>query len=154
MLSRCTLFFTLCCLAAGSAAADLKVFPSSVEGQQRQVIHLPRVADESRFMVELVPGKSAVVDCNLHSYRARIRRETVEGWGYPYYVLGRPTPGPTTLKACPQGSKSRRFVRVRGEGLMLPYNSRLPLVVYLPAGLQLKYRVWRADKSLSDARAE
>ncbi|WP_250460518.1 ecotin family protein [Microbulbifer litoralis] len=142
----------LCCLAAATCAADPGVFPETVDGNSRRVIELPRVADESRFMVELVPGKTEMVDCNLRSYRAPLERRTVKGYGYAYYVLGEPRLGPSTLKACPDSSKTRRFVRVRGEGLMLPYNSRLPLVVYVPEGWQLKYRIWRADKTLSDAR--
>lgn len=152
MWLRCALFVFLCLPAAGFAAVGLGVFPLHIDGKQRRVIDLPKVADESRFMVELVPGKTELVDCNLRSYRAPLKRATLDGWGYSYYVLGEPTPGPTTLKSCPDGSKARRFVRVRGEGLMLPYNSRLPLVVYVPQGFQLKYRIWRADKTLSDAK--
>jgi len=151
---RAALLAAFCCLAAIAQASDLEGFPDTVDGKQRHVIRLPMAVDESRFMVELVPGKTERVDCNLRSYRAALARRTLDGWGYPYYVLAHPEPAPTTLKACPPGSESRRFVRVRGDDLMLPYNSRLPLVVYLPDGLQLKYRVWRADKTLSDARAE
>ena len=133
-------------------AADLDVFPSTIEGKHRHVIELPKVVDQSRFMVELIPGKTELVDCNQRSYSARIERATLDGWGYPYFVLADPAPAASTLKACPDNSMSRRFVRVRGEGLMLPYNSALPLVVFLPEGFQLKYRVWRADKNFSDAR--
>ncbi|MFC6633952.1 ecotin family protein [Microbulbifer taiwanensis] len=154
MLLRCALSVALYSLVSPAPASELDAFPTTVDGKQRQVIRLPKAVDESRFMVELVPGKTELVDCNLRSYRAPIKRETLDGWGYPYFVLADPEPAATTLKACPSGSESRRFVRVRGEGLMLPYNSRLPLVVYLPADLQLKYRVWRADKTLSDARTE
>lgn len=151
---RCTLFAALLLFTTAAACSDLDAFPQTVDGKQRQVIRLPRVVDENRFMVELVPGRNEMVDCNLRSYRAPLKRETLSGWGYPYYVLGEPRPGPSTLKACPEGSESRRFVRVRGEGLILPYNSQRPLVVYLPEGFELKYRVWRADKTLSDARPE
>lgn len=155
MWLRCALSVFLCSLlyafVAGVGATDLSAFPERIDGKQRRVIELPKVIDESRFMVELVPGKTELVDCNLRSYRAPIKRATLDGWGYRYYVLGELTPGPATLKACPDGSKTRRFVRVRGEGLMLPYNSQRPLVVYVPEGLQLKYRVWRADKTLSEA---
>ncbi|WP_323846052.1 ecotin family protein [Microbulbifer magnicolonia] len=154
MALRCTLFAALYWVAALAAAADLDAFPHTVDGKLRQVIQLPKAVDESRFMVELVPGKTELVDCNLRSYTAPLKRATLDGWGYPYFVLSELTPGPTTLKACPPGSERRRFVRVRGDDLLLPYNSRLPLVVYVPDGVQLKYRVWRADKNLSDARSE
>ena len=133
-------------------AADLDVFPVTMEGKQRHVIELPKVVDQNRFMVELIPGRVELVDCNQRSYSARIERATLEGWGYPYFVLADPTPAASTLKACPDNATSRRFVRVRGDGLMLPYNSALPLVVFLPDGFELKYRVWRADKNYSEAR--
>lgn len=151
---RCALFAALLLFTTAAACSDLDAFPESLDGKRRQVIHLPRVADESRFMVELVPGKYEMVDCNLRGYRAPLKRGTLSGWGYGYYVLGEPRPAPTTLKACPEGSEARRFVRVRGEGLMVPYNSERPLVVYLPEGFELKYRVWRADKTLSDAHSK
>lgn len=151
---RCATILWLCFLVDTTWGSDLQPFPVVVDGKERHVIHLPRAADESRFMVELVPGKTELVDCNLRSYRASIQRRILDGWGYSYYVLGELEPGPSTRKACSPNSASRRFVPVLGEGLMLPYNSRVPLVVYLPPGLQLKYRVWRGDKILSDARAE
>lgn len=152
MLQRCAFLLLLGLVSAGDCAAELSAFPTVVDGKTRRVIELPGVADESRFMVELVPGRKELVDCNLRSYRASIERRTVEGRGYTYYVLGDPQPGPATLKACPDNSKSRRFVRVRGQGLMLPYHSRLPLVIYVPEEFQLRYRIWRADKTLSDAK--
>ncbi|MFA0809620.1 ecotin family protein [Microbulbifer epialgicus] len=134
------------------AAEPLDAFPAEVDGKRRHVIQLPKVVDESRFMVELVPGKSAIADCNLRSFSAPLQRQVLPGWSYPYYVLSELKPTPGTQKVCAPGSESRRFISVRGEGLILPYNSSLPLVVYLPEGVQLKYRVWRADKNLSDAR--
>ncbi|WP_020413810.1 ecotin family protein [Microbulbifer sp. VTAC004] len=134
------------------AAEPLDAFPVEVEGKQRHVIQLPKVVDESRFMVELVPGKSEVADCNLQSFSAPLERQLLPGWGYPYYVLSELKATPDTQKVCAPGSESRRFIRVRAEGLILPYRSNLPLVVYMPQGVQLKYRVWRADKNMSDAR--
>ena len=141
-------------LVTQTLAADLGVFPTTIDGKRRHVIELPKVVDQNRFMVELVPGRIELADCNQRIYRARIERATLDGWGYSYFVLADPQPAASTLKACPDNSKSRRFVRVRGDGLMLPYNSALPLVVFLPDGFQLKYRIWRADKNYSDARMQ
>ncbi|WP_444920621.1 ecotin family protein [Microbulbifer sp. CnH-101-G] len=136
------------------AAEPLDAFPSEVEGKYRHVIELPKVVDESRFMVELVPGKNALADCNLRSFNAPLQRQVLPGWGYPYYVLADLKPAQGTSKVCGPDSESRRFIRVRGKGLILPYTSSQPLVVYLPEGVQLKYRVWRADKNLSDAQSK
>ncbi|MDP5210829.1 ecotin family protein [Microbulbifer sp. 2205BS26-8] len=136
------------------AADPLDAFPAEVEGKQRHVIQLPKVKDESRFMIELVPGRREMADCNLRSFTAPLRREVLAGWGYPYYVLSDLKPASGARKICAPSTTSRRFIRVRGDGLILPYSSRLPLVVYLPEGVLLKYRVWRADKNLSDARTQ
>lgn len=144
----------LCSAASVQAAEPLDAFPAEVNGKQRHVIQLPKVIDESRFMVELVPGKNEIADCNLRSFSAPLQSEVLSGWGYPYYVLSDLKATPGTQKVCTPGSESRRFISVRGDGLILPYTSSQPLVVYLPVGVQLKYRVWRADKNLSDAQAQ
>ncbi|AWF79400.1 ecotin [Microbulbifer sp. A4B17] len=136
----------------GSEALD--AFPGEVDGKLRHVINLPKVVDESRFRVELIPGKSQIAACNLQSFSAPLRKEILPGWGYPFYVLSDLTPTTDTQKVCAQASETRRFITVRGDGLMLPYNSRLPLVIYLPQGVQLKYRVWRADKNFSEAKSK
>ena len=38
-----------------------------------------------------------------------------------------------------------RFVTLGGEPKLLRYNSRLPIVVYVPSGVEVRYRLWRAD---------
>ncbi|WP_226643758.1 ecotin family protein [Microbulbifer variabilis] len=144
----------LCYVVPLQAVEPLDAFPTEVEGKHRYVIELPKVVDESRFMVELVPGKNALADCNLRSFSAPLQRQVLSGWGYPYYVLADLKPRQDTSKVCGQDSESRRFIRVRGKDLLLPYSSSQPLVVYLPEGVQLKYRVWRADKNLSDAQSK
>ncbi|WP_346838347.1 ecotin family protein [Microbulbifer sp. SAOS-129_SWC] len=135
--------------AAGAVAAELDDFPAALDGHTRHVIQLPRVTDQSRYRVELVPGRAQLADCRLLSYRAGLARRKLDG-GARYYVLGDLQPV-QAAGACADTSRKRRFVRVRGDGLLVPYDSRQPLVVYLPPDVQLKYRIWRADKSLRDA---
>ncbi|RQW83332.1 MAG: proteinase inhibitor I4 serpin, partial [Methylococcus sp.] len=38
-----------------------------------------------------------------------------------------------------------RFVTLGGEPYLIRYNSKLPVVVYVPKGNEVRYRVWRAD---------
>ncbi|WP_444918686.1 ecotin family protein [Microbulbifer sp. JMSA003] len=147
-----TAFILLLALDCHSSE-PLDAFPEEVDGKLRHVIKLPKVVDESRFRVELIPGKSQVAECNLQSFSAPLRKDILPGWGYPFYVLSDLTPTTDTQKVCAQGSESRRFITVRGDGLMLPYSSKLPMVIYLPQGVQLKYRVWRADKNFSEAKS-
>ncbi|MCO1333027.1 ecotin [Microbulbifer sp. OS29] len=149
-----TAVFVLFLVTSSYAAEPLDAFPLDVNGKSRHVIVLPKVVDESRFRVELIPGRSEIADCNLRSFSAPLQREVLPGWGYPYYVLSDLSSTMDTRKVCAPGTETRRFITVRGDGLLLPYNSNLPLVVYLPKGVQLKYRVWRADKNFSDAKSK
>jgi ecotin len=32
------------------------------------------------------------------------------------------------------------------QPLLINYNSKLPVVVYVPEGMDLKYRIWKAGK--------
>jgi ecotin len=36
------------------------------------------------------------------------------------------------------------FVRVNHTLPLLRYNSRMPIVVYVPAGVEVRYRIWKA----------
>jgi ecotin len=47
--------------------------------------------------------------------------------------------------ACPDNTKKKTFVRSSDEPL-LRYNSRLPLVVFAPVDVEIRYRIWRAGR--------
>lgn len=34
---------------------------------------------------------------------------------------------------------------------MLRYNSKLPIVVYTPENVEVKYRIWKAEDKIQDA---
>jgi ecotin len=38
-------------------------------------------------------------------------------------------------------------VTLGGDPYLIRYNSRLPVVVYVPEVAEVRYRIWRADKS-------
>jgi ecotin len=47
--------------------------------------------------------------------------------------------------------KVDRFVALEGSPYIIRYNSSLPTVVYVPEGMEVRYRVWRAEpKARSD----
>lgn len=123
---------------------DLKAFPAATAGQTRHVINLPQLADESASKVELIVGKTMQIDCNHHFFGGSLETRTAQGWGYDYYVLENLGAGATTLKGCPAGSERTAFVRSSTETLVR-YNSRLPLVVYTPKDVELRYRLWTAQ---------
>ena len=132
---------------AQTGAADaLKAFPAAAAGQTRHVITLPAQTDESALKVELILGKTQTVDCNRQFFGGRLETRTAEGWGYDYYVLPALGNAASTLMGCPPGSERQAFVTPQEQPL-LRYNSRLPVVVYAPSDVEVRYRVWRAGET-------
>lgn len=137
-----------------SAASDpLKAFPAAQEGYERVVINLPQVKDTERFRVQLIPGQTIEADCNTRSLSGEIKRETAQGWGYDYWVVSKVGPGPTTMMACPNDSKVEKFVAVYSDEL-IRYNPKLPVVVYVPKGVELRYKIWTAPEKATVAKAQ
>jgi ecotin len=144
--------FILCAAAAGQAADNLKAFPPAGEGMVRHVLQLPKQADESAWRVELIAGRTVQVDAiNRYFFAGRIEKETVKGWGYTLYRISALGPMAGTLMAVdPDAPKAARFVALGGEPYLVRYNSRLPVVVYAPEGVELRYRVWVAGAEVKD----
>jgi len=129
------------------AADDMKAFPPAEEGMTRHVIGLPKQGDESAFKVELIIGKTVKTDArNSYFFGGTLETETIPGWGFDRYILRKLGPMAGTLMAVdPDAPQVERFISIGGEAQLLRYNSRLPLVVYVPAGVEVRYRLWRAE---------
>lgn len=122
----------------------LDAYPQPEPGYKRHVIHLPIGNYENDLKIELLAGKVQEVDCNPAHFVGIIKEKILEGWGYNYYELS-DLQGPISTKmACPDEPLSLRFVPVQSNGSLLQYNSNLPVVVYLPDGLELRWRTWVA----------
>ncbi|MNP29608.1 Ecotin precursor [compost metagenome] len=146
-------------LAAGTSvqAASLKdvaPYPEAEKGFTRQVIHLPKQADESAFKLEVLAGKQLLVDCNRQRLGGTLEEKNLEGWGYNYYRLEKVMGPASTLMACPDTAKKEAFVPVVGDGFLLRYNSKLPVVVYVPEGVEVRYRIWSASDDVKKATVE
>ena len=138
---------------AADIARELKAFPPAGEGMTRFVITLPPQADEDLLKVQLLVGKSVKLDPqNRYFFGGRLETETIQGWGYDRYVLKSLGPMAGTLMAVdPNVPKVDRFITLGGEPQFLRYNSRLPLVIYVPKGVEVRYRIWRGDQKLLKA---
>lgn len=146
-------------LAAGTSvqAASLKdvaPYPEAEKGFTRQVIHLPKQADESAFKLEVLAGKQLLIDCNRQRLGGTLEEKNLEGWGYNYYRLEKVMGPASTLMACPDTAKKEAFVPVVGDGFLLRYNSKLPVVVYVPEGVEVRYRIWSASDDVKKATVE
>ena len=125
----------------------MKAFPRADNGQMRYVIQLAEQDDESNYQVELIVGQTVEVDeTNRYFFGGQIKKESIVGWGFTRYVVSELGPMAGTLMAVdPNALKVDRFVRLGGEPYLIRYNSRLPVVVYVPEGVDVRYRIWRAD---------
>jgi ecotin len=141
------ILLSLAGLSSASAADNMKAFPPAQEGVVRCVLQLPKQEDESAFRVELIVGKTVKIDeVNRYFFAGEIKEETIEGWGFPRYVVDKLGPMAGTLIAVdPSAPKVDRFITLAGEPHLIRYNSRLPIVVYVPAGVEVRYRIWSAE---------
>lgn len=144
------------CLLTGAiamAADNMKAFPPAEAGMIRYVINLPAQDNEDDFKVELQLGKTVKLDAaNRYFFSGKLEKETIQGWGYDRYLLRELGPmGGTLMAVDPNAPKVDRFIMLGGEPSLLRYNSRLPLVVYVPEGVEVRYRIWRADSTATVA---
>jgi ecotin len=130
-----------------NAGDNMNAFPPADKGQLRYVLHLPEQDDESNYQVELIVGKTVEIDeINQYFFAGQINTESIAGWGFPRYLVSELGPMAGTLMAVdPNSPKVNRFVRLGGGPYLIRYNSRLPVVVYVPAGVEVRYRIWSAD---------
>jgi ecotin len=128
------------------AVDNMKAFPPADQGKVRYVLQLPTQDDESAFKVELIVGKTVQVDeKNKYFFGGTIKEETIKGWGFPRYIVTKLGPMAGTLMAIdPSAPKVSRFIKLDGDSYLTRYNSRLPIVVYVPEGVEVRYRIWTA----------
>ncbi|MBI6550092.1 serine protease inhibitor ecotin [Xenorhabdus lircayensis] len=131
---------------------DVAPYPAASEGMVRSVIELPQQEQENNYRVELMIGKDMKVDCNHHWFGGQLKTKTLQGWGFDYYVLNNVTGPASTKMACQDQEKTVRFVQVQlGKDAFIRYNSKLPIVVYTPKSMTVKYRIWQASDEVKTA---
>lgn len=146
---------SLSTLAHAAKLEDVAPYPKAETGFTRQVIHLPKQEQEEDFQIEILAGKTLEVDCNRQRLGGALVEKNLEGWGYPFYRLENVSGPVSTMMACPPGSQKKRvFVPVIGDGFKLRYNSKLPVVVYAPSDVEVRYRIWSASEKVGAALPE
>jgi ecotin len=150
------LLITLLSVSFSAFAKDhpeLRAFPPAEAGMERFVIELPDMSreDQDTFRVELIVGKMMITDgINLVRLGNTIELKPLPGWGYTYYTY---TEGPgaiSTMMAAPEGSPEVEAF-VTAPPLQIRYNSLIPIVVYVPEGYKVQYRIWKASDKTYDA---
>lgn len=138
--------------APAHAADNMKAFPPAEKGMVRHVLPLPSKEDESAFQVELLIGKTVETDAgNRYFFGGKISKETIAGWGFPRYNVSNLGPmAGTRMAVDPNAPKVKRFISLGGEPYLIRYNSRLPIVVYAPEGVEVRYRIWSAGADVKE----
>ena len=145
----------LASVAHAAKLEDTAPYPKAESGFTRQVIHLAPQPREDDFQVEILAGKTMTVDCNRPRLGGILEEKNLEGWGYPFYRLEKVIGPMSTLMACPPGTpKKRAFVPVIGDGFTVRYNSKLPIVIYAPQDVEVRFRIWSAADKVGVAIPE
>ncbi len=133
--------------ALAAQPPDLRPYPPAAPGERRWFISVdttPAAAESLR--VELIVGRTLKVDCNRHLLRGSLTEESLPGWGYPVYRAQGGEPLISTRMACPGQELRQEFVVLGGPPTLVPVNPRLPIVVVAPEALEVRWRLWRAEK--------
>ena len=133
---------------------EVAPFPKPEQGFTRQVIHLPSQPQEENFQVEILAGKTLTVDCNRQRLGGILEEKNLEGWGYPFYRREKVIGAMRRMVGCQDCKSKQDFVPVVGDGFLLRYNSKLPIVLYVPEDVDVRYRVWSASSKIEKAVQE
>lgn len=128
---------------------QIDMFPKAKDGFKQVYIHLPVAKNESDLKVEFFVGVEKLLDCNNHFLMGKVKTQDLQGWGYNYYEVESKGETGGTLMACPNQNKTKKFVYLQPE--IVRYNSKLPLVFYVPKDLEVRYRVLRPDAAMKKA---
>ncbi len=125
------------------AKLEIEMFPRAKEGFKQVYIQLPVAKNENDLKVEFFVGAEKMLDCNRHFMMGEVKTQDLQGWGYTYYDVESKGEVGGTLMGCPDQKLTKQFVNLKPETVR--YNSKLPLVFYIPKDMEVRYRVLRPD---------
>ncbi len=128
---------------------DIKMFPQAKEGYEQVYIQVPKEKNETNFRVEIFVGKEAMLDCNSHFLMGEMEEKNLNGWGYQYYEVKSKGDIGGTMMACPDMPLKKKFVHLQPQ--LLRYNSKLPIVIYIPKCFIVKYKIFKAQEKMMEA---
>ncbi len=129
---------------------DISMFPVAEEGFKQVYIQLPILPNEENLKVEIYAGKTIDVDCNRHFMNGQIKEQDLQGWGYNFYTIESNGVIVSTKMGCLDNKTKKEFVTMPSN--LVRYNSKLPIVIYIPLDMDIKYKVWKADNKLQNAK--
>ena len=143
---------------------DLSGYPAPKQGQKRWVIQpsglLPKSDDAMisahplDWRVQLIVGKEVDDDCNVKrlSGPSLSMQRLPKASGKALFEVTGPVLVLSTRMACTQEQvEGRSFLSLGKQPYLIPYNASWPVVVDLPEGVVLRWRVWKAEIKQQEA---
>lgn len=128
---------------------EIEMFPKAKDGFKQVYIQLPVAKNEQDLKVEYFVGTEKMLDCNNYSLMGSVKSQDLQGWGYNYYEVESNGEAVGTLMGCMNKKATKKFIYIHPE--IVRYNSKLPLVFYVPKDLEVRYRVLRPDAGMKKA---
>ena len=137
---------------------NLTGYPEPAPGLKRWVIQpsglLPKSADPLisahplDWRIQLIVGQTVTLDCNTKrlSGSGMTMRMLPKASGKALFEVKGPVAVISTKMACPDDQPTRTsFLSLGKQPYLIPYNASWPIVVDLPVGTELRWRVWKAE---------
>ena len=124
------------------------------ETMQKAEPGTPVTGLESTLKVELIAGKTIPIQGkNQHHFAGKIQAENVSGWGFTQYRVSQLGALVSTRMAVdPDAPMVEQFISLAGEPFLIRYNSKIPVVIYAPEGVEVRYRIWNAQAQYQKAK--
>ncbi|KZR90331.1 ecotin family protein [Synechococcus sp. MIT S9508] len=137
---------------------NLTGYPEPAPGLKRWVIQpsglLPKSTDPLisahplDWRIQLIVGQTVSLDCNTMrlSGSGMTMRMLPKASGKSLFEVKGPVAVISTKMACPDDQPTRTsFLSLGKQPYLVPYNASWPIVVDLPVGTELRWRVWKAE---------
>ena len=148
VFSVLALLMVMVTFAQKNMKIDYSMYPKAKDGYEQKIITLKTLPNEDNYSVEIFAGKKTLVDsCNHFFLVVVFEQKSVDGWGYDYFNFESNGNVGGTLMGCFDNKKKKKIVHA--QSIQTRYNSKLPIVVYVPKGYTLEYRIWKADEKLN-----
>lgn len=146
-----TLVFAFTGYAQKNDMINTKIFPTPREGYKQVVIDLKGKKHEDLLKLELIVGKNVKVDkCNKHFLVGDLKSQNLEGYGYTYYTFVSDGAVAGTKMGCMDNELVEKFVT--GQPKVIDYNSKVPVVIYVPNDMEVKFRFWKSKAKWTEVK--
>lgn len=146
VFSVLALLMVMVTFAQKNMKIDYSMYPKAKDGYEQKIITLKTLPNEDNYSVEIFAGKKTLVDsCNHFFLAGAFEQKTVDGYDYFNFESNGNVGG--TLMGCFDNKSVEKIVHA--QSIQTRYNSKLPIVVYVPKGYTLEYRIWKADEKLN-----